>query len=172
MNFRQRFFDAFGARLRPSADPIVRSSVSPNESKRVRETLATTQSTELKDHELRTLVEGNLWMLTPEAFLYFLPAFLQASLQSYAALSVFASELLGALTEPSGGDVAEAFDRLTRPPAGLGLPVEVRGRLPQHKTSHPGSTRAQYASSVRFHAGRSMQRARYVRTCSYGFRSA
>ncbi len=129
MNFRQHFFDAFAARLRPSADQIVRASVSPHESKRVRETLATAQSTELTDHELRTVVEGNLWMLTPEAFLYFLPAFLQASLESYAALSVFASEFLGALTEPSGGDVAEAFDRLARPPAGLGLPAEVAEAL-------------------------------------------
>ena len=53
-------------------------------------------------------------MLTPEAFLYFLPAFLHASLESYASVSVFASELIGALTEPSRTDVVEGLDQVAR----------------------------------------------------------
>lgn len=35
-----------------------------------------------------------------------------ASLDRYDLLGVFASELVGALTEPSRADVVEAFDRL------------------------------------------------------------
>jgi hypothetical protein len=125
MNLRELFFDAFASRPQPSADRIIRSTVSRHESDRLRETLATSRSTEITDHELRTVVEGNLWMLTPEAFLYFLPAFLRASLESYGAVSVFASELVGALTEPSRVDVVEALDRLARPPFALGLPVDM-----------------------------------------------
>jgi hypothetical protein len=68
-------------------------------------------------------------MLAPEAFRYFLPAFLDAALSSYPSLSVFASELAGALTEPSRADVVEAFDRLTRNPPGLGLPAEMTDLL-------------------------------------------
>jgi len=87
----------------------------------LRELLATRNSTELSLHEIRTKVEGNLWMLTAEAFQYFLPAFLQASLESYASVSVFVSELIGALTEPSRTDVVEALDRVAQIPPGLGL---------------------------------------------------
>ncbi|WP_218147847.1 hypothetical protein [Nitrosomonas sp. Nm166] len=91
----------------------------------MRELLATKTSTELTDYELRTIVESNLWMLTPEAFLYFLPAFLRASLESYASLSVFASELIGELTKPSRTDVIEALDRAAQIPTGLGLPDDM-----------------------------------------------
>jgi hypothetical protein len=99
--------------------------VSHYEGEHLRELLATKTSTELTDYELRTVVESNLWMLTPEAFLYFLPAFLHASLESYASVSVFASELIGALTEPSRTDVVEAIDQVARSQAGLGLPDDM-----------------------------------------------
>lgn len=51
---------------------------------------------------------------------------------------------------------------------------EERGPRPEDRASshHAGSTRLRYASSVRFHAGRSRQRVRYARTCAYGFNSA
>ncbi|CAN91725.1 MULTISPECIES: hypothetical protein [Sorangium] len=125
MNLRELFFDAFALRVQPSADRLMRPTDGRHESDRLRELLATRRSTELTDYELRTVVEGNLWLLTSEAFLYFLPAFLSASLERYDAVSVFASELLGALTEPSRGDVVEALDRLARPPSALGLPVDM-----------------------------------------------
>jgi hypothetical protein len=64
-------------------------------------------------------------MLTPKAFLYFLPAFLHASLESYASVSVFASELIGALTKPSRTDILEASDQITRSPTELGLPDDM-----------------------------------------------
>jgi hypothetical protein len=119
------FFDAFASRPRPTATQILRPGVRPHEGNHLRELLATKTSTELTDYELRTVVESNLWMLTPEAFLYFLPAFLHASLESYASVSVFASELIGALTKPSRTDVVAASDQIARSPSELGLPGDM-----------------------------------------------
>src|SRR5690606_36588414 len=69
--------------------------------------------------------EGNLWMLSPEALLYFLPAFLYESMISYETLSVFASELIGALTEPSRDDIENAIESLAQNQSELGLPDDI-----------------------------------------------
>ena len=122
MNLKAIFFNAFTSRPRPPATQIIRSIVSYHEGDHLRELFATKTSTELTNYDLRTVVEGNLWMLTPEAFLYFLPAFLHTTLESYDSVSVFASELISALTEPSRKDVVEALDRVAGLPSGLGLP--------------------------------------------------
>jgi hypothetical protein len=119
MSLKPRFFDAFASRARP-ATQILRPAVSHG-GDRLRDFLAARTPEELSAADLRTVVEGNLWMLSPEAFRYFLPAFLQTSLDSYASVSVFVSELVGALTEPSRNDVVEALDRATRIPPGFGL---------------------------------------------------
>jgi hypothetical protein len=123
------FFNAFVSHPRPSSTRMIRPVVSHHESDRLGELLATKTSTELSVDEIRTGVEGNLWMLAPEAFQYFLPAFLGASLESYTSISVFVSELVGALTEPSRTDVLEALDRATRIPPGLGLPQDMNELL-------------------------------------------
>jgi hypothetical protein len=124
MSLKLRFFDAFASRPRPLASQILRPAVS-HDGDRVRELLATKTSTELSVYEIRIEVEGNLWMLAPEAFRYFLPAFLHASLESYSSVSVFVSELVSALIEPSRTDVVEALDRAARIPPGLGLPADM-----------------------------------------------
>jgi hypothetical protein len=129
MNLKALFFNAFASRHRPAASQIIRPVVSHYEGRKVRELLAAKNSTELTDYELRSVVESNLWMLTPEAFLYFLPAFLHASLESYSSVSVFASELIGALTEPSRRDVVEALDQVARFSPELGLPDDITERL-------------------------------------------
>lgn len=120
----QRFFDAFAARPRPLAAGILRPA-GERDGERLRALLAAKTATELSPYEIRTEVEGNLWMLAPEAFRYFLPAFLRASLSAYASVSVFASELVGALTEPARADVAEALDRAAQSPPRLGLPDDM-----------------------------------------------
>jgi hypothetical protein len=124
-NLKALFFNAFASRPRPSATQIIRPIVNHHEGDHLRNLLATKTSTALTDYELRTVVESKLWMLTPEAFLYFLPAFLHTSLESYAFVSVFASELIGALTEPSRTDVVEALDQVARLPSELGLPDDM-----------------------------------------------
>jgi len=124
MSLRSRLFDAFASRPRPPATQILRPEVS-HEGGHLRELLAAKTSHELSEYEIRTEVEGNLWMLAPEAFRYFLPAFLHAALESYTSLSVFVSELVGALTEPSRADIEEAVDRLAQGPPGLRLPDDM-----------------------------------------------
>jgi hypothetical protein len=121
MNLKALFFSAFASRPRPTATQIIRPGVSHPEGDHLRELLATKAPAELTDYELRTIVESNLWMLTPEAFLFFLPAFLYASVESYSSVSVFASEFIGALTEPSRRDIIDALDKVDRASSELGL---------------------------------------------------
>jgi hypothetical protein len=125
MNLQTLFFKAFGSRPRPLTSQIIRPDVSHHEGDGLFELLKAKTPAELTDDDLRTVVESNLWMLTPEAFLYFLPAFLHASLQTYASVSVFASELIGALTEPSRADTVEALDHLAAHQAELALPHDM-----------------------------------------------
>jgi hypothetical protein len=99
--------------------------VSHNEGNQLRELLAMKTPAELTVHELRTITESNLWMLTPKAFLYFLPAFLHASLVSYESVSVFASELIGALTKPSRKDIVDGLDQVAQIPSELGFPDDM-----------------------------------------------
>ena len=78
----------------PPVVQILRPAVSFYEGGRLRELLAAKASTELTDYELRTVVRGNITILTPKAFFYFLPAFMHAALESYTSVSVFAWSLL------------------------------------------------------------------------------
>lgn len=123
------FFGAFASRPRPPAERILRPEVSGPDGDRLRGLLAARTPAELTLHDLRTVVESNLWMLAPEAFLYFLPAFLRAALESYGSVSVFASELVGALTLPRRADVEDALDRAAGSGSGLGLPDDVAAPL-------------------------------------------
>jgi len=122
MSLNGLFFNAFASRPRPSASQIIRGGVRSDEAGEVRQHLARRTRTELTDDELRSVVEGNLWMLSPDAFLYFLPALLRSSLESYASVSVLASELIGALTEPTRADVENGVARTS---SGLGLPEDM-----------------------------------------------
>jgi len=125
MSLRKLLFDAFASRPQPLPTQILRLGVNHHEGVRLCELLATKNSKGLTDYELRAVVESNLWMLTPEAFLYFLPAFLHAALESYASVSVFASELIGALTEPSRTDVVEALDQVAQSQSEIRLPDDM-----------------------------------------------
>ena len=55
------------------------------------------------------------------AFLHYLPALMDIALNKYGNVSVFASELIGALTKPDRGDVLASLDRLDQLPPELGL---------------------------------------------------
>jgi hypothetical protein len=87
----------------------------------MREALADKPASDVSAHDINVLFEGNLWMLTPEAFLHYLPAFMDHALNNYKDVSVFASELIGALTEPSRDDVVESLGRLEQLPPELAL---------------------------------------------------
>jgi hypothetical protein len=126
------FFDAFAARPRPSLGRILRPAVG-QDGARLRDTLAGATPRELPAETIRTEVEGNLSMLSPEAFRYFLPAFLHAALDAYDTLSIFASELIGALTEPSREDVVESRDRLAQIPRAATFPQATMDLLRQQQ---------------------------------------
>lgn len=125
LNLRTRLFTAFASRPRPAADRILDPAVSEYEGRQLREYLAGKTADELIAADLRTIVESNLWMLTPDAFLYFLPAFLYAALASYDSLSVFASEIIGALTAPFREDVVSTLDQLEQQQSELRLPDDM-----------------------------------------------
>jgi hypothetical protein len=119
MSISARLFDAFSSQPRPPGPAILRSTVGEHADRLVH-LLSSRASDELSAQDIRAEVEGNLWMLTPDAFRYFLPAFLRATLDSYSTVSIFASELVSALTKPSREDVADAVAR-----AGESLPEAI-----------------------------------------------
>ena len=123
-NLKTRVFDPFAWRPHPSTGRILRREAD-QDGFRLLEFLSVRTSAELSSHDIRSEIAGNLWMLSPEAFRYFLPAFLYASLFSYSEVSIFVSELVEALTEPSRSDVEETFDKVDRIPPGVGLSAEM-----------------------------------------------
>lgn len=125
MNLKTRLFNAFASRPRPAADQILGPAVSEYEGRQLREFLTGKTAEELTAADLRTIVGSNLWMLTPDAFLYFLPAFLHMALASNDAVSVFASELIEELIEPAREDVVSALDQLEQNRSELRLPDEM-----------------------------------------------
>jgi hypothetical protein len=120
MTFRSQLFDAFAGRPRPPLSRIVRPGTAVN-ADRLRQALAERTVGDISVHDLNAVFEGHLWMLTPEAFLYYLPALMDISLASYQSVSVFASELIGALTQPSRTDVEASLDLLQQLPPTAGL---------------------------------------------------
>jgi hypothetical protein len=151
MNLRTRFFDAFASRPRPLSTQILRPAVR-YDGDRLRKLLSAKSSTELSVTDIRTEVEGNLWMLGPESFLYFLPSFLYASLESYTSLSVFVSELVGALTQLSRTDILEALDQADQIPPGLGLSDDTTELLYQQQLEWFDSGTPLAIFHERFHA--------------------
>lgn len=129
MNLKTQLFSAFASRPRPSADTILQPTISEIEGDMLRQYLAARTNEELTAPDLRTLVEGNLWMLTTEAFLYYLPAFLYSALASYENISVFASGLIDVLTEPTRSGVEGSIEQLEQHQSDLSLPEDMTSLL-------------------------------------------
>jgi hypothetical protein len=120
MDIRQLLYDAFAGRRRPDPDRLVRSKGDPEAAETLRRALALRTVDEVSAADVRVLFEGNLGLLTPETFLYFVPALMYYALTSYESLSVFASELVGALTNPVREDIEAALDRFARNAMAMG----------------------------------------------------
>jgi hypothetical protein len=114
---------AFAHRPRPAYQRLVEPTVG-REGDNLQAWLDAAEPGKLTPEELLAQVEGNLWMLTPEAFRYFLPGFLIAGVVHYDRLGAFVAELVTALTVPAREDVVTSLDRLER------FPVEVVGMAP------------------------------------------
>lgn len=128
MTSTRDYFGAFAWRAHPTDAQLLRDTVGPD-GVQLRALLSKVKPSTLERDAIRTQVEGDLWMLSAAAFQYFLPAFLTAALDHYEVLSVFVSELIGALTEPSREDVVQSLDAIAKLPAGLGLPAETLAPL-------------------------------------------
>jgi hypothetical protein len=114
------FFAAFAARPRPADSGLLEETVG-TEGAGLRALLAATGREDLSPQAIHKDVEGNLWMLTADAFRYFLPAFLDAGVEHYELLGNFVAELISALTEPTLEDIQKALDDLSQIPEGIGL---------------------------------------------------
>ena len=140
------FYPAFAGRPRPSSDELLLPDTDTgSEGVRLRAVLGATTSEDLLPNMIRSEVEGRLWMLTPGAFRYFLPAFLTASLDDYSALRTFVAELVTALTKPTAGDIVQALDRVGEIPAEMGLKSDTlellrRQQLDWYNSGTPSAT--------------------------------
>jgi hypothetical protein len=112
-------FDAFASRPHPGSDLIRPESEAGAE--KMRDALAGMTASDLTPRDVNAIFEGNLWMFNRDAFLYYLPALMDIALNRYDEASVFASELIGALTRPERSDVVESLERLGQLPPELGL---------------------------------------------------
>ena len=115
MHLKKLFFNAFAKRPRPDANQILRQGVARGDE--LRNFLVGKTSETLTADDIRTEVEGYLSMLSPEAFLYFLPAFLHVSLAHDDIVSVFSSGLIGVLTKPNPQDGIDTLHRLREIPS-------------------------------------------------------
>src|SRR5687768_3995078 len=103
MSLRSQLYDAFASHPHPAPD-FVRPEVEAG-SDRMRDALEAKTVEDLTPQDVNTIFEGNLWMFSRPALLHYLPALMDMSLSRYDQVSVFASELIGALTQPSRDDV-------------------------------------------------------------------
>ena len=114
------FFNAFVSRPRPLATQILPlSPLVQYEYKELGQFLATITPIELTAQEMRYEIGGDIVALTPEALLYFLPAFLYYSLKSFYSARIFADALVYILTKPSRNDIVETYDYLAQCSPGL-----------------------------------------------------
>jgi len=119
MDLRARLFDAFASRPHQGTNPVRPDSEAGAD--RMRDVLASKTASDISPDDVNSVFEGNLWMLNREAFLHYLPALMDIALDRYDKVSVFASELIGALTKPDRNDVLASLDRLDQLPPELGL---------------------------------------------------
>jgi hypothetical protein len=132
MTSRANLFGAFASRPRPTIGQMLRPAVA-SDGDRLRHLLAAKTPEELSAPDIRAEVQGNLWMLSPEAFRYFLPAFMRAALDAYSSISVFASDLIGALTAPSREHIVASIEHLGEAPKEGRLPTETLDLLRQQQ---------------------------------------
>jgi len=146
MNLKDTFFQAFASRPRPAADRIVKSYV--HEGDDLRDALADLPREELSFADIRSHVRDNLWMLTPEAFQYFLPAFMTISLMPGASGSSFVNELVEALTAPTRADILDKYALLAKMPLVGGLTAEMLETIKEQELERFGNTLAAFDDRV------------------------
>lgn len=102
---------AFGHRTKPDRHQLLVSDALDPEREPLEALLAAKSPWELTPTEIRDVISGNLWMLTPAAFHYYLPAFLAAMLRDDGNLGLFSDEMVDSLTRPEVGDADLLLER-------------------------------------------------------------
>ncbi|MGF1864178.1 hypothetical protein L4D15_02715 [Enterovibrio norvegicus] len=102
---------AFRARPRPSNTEMVASDVSEYEAQAFSALLIEREPWSLTPLEIRDVIGTNLWMFSPKAFHYYLPALLSATLNHFGSVSMFANEVVDALIRPEVGDADAVIAR-------------------------------------------------------------
>jgi hypothetical protein len=139
-----RFADAFGSGDCPPPDEFLTEAASGTDAERLRRLLATTAPADLTADDVRSGVQGNLWMLSPRGFRCLLPAFMQLGLDHYGSLGIFVAELVSALTRPERADVEKALNQVAKIPASMGLDPDTlrqlrRQQLEWHDSGQPAA---------------------------------
>jgi hypothetical protein len=116
---RLKLQHAFRRRPRPEPNELVASDVLHPEAAAVSSLLARKDRWELTTSDIRDVLTSELWMLTPSAFHYYLPALLTKVLEDYRALSVFANEVVDALIRPEAADADLIHERLGMTPSAV-----------------------------------------------------
>lgn len=78
----------------------------------VKDLLARKDRWELETSDVKDVLTSELWMLTPKAFHYYLPALLAKLLEDYESLTLFANEVVEALIRPEVSDADRILNRL------------------------------------------------------------
>jgi hypothetical protein len=102
---------AFAHRPRPTAEELIASDVSEFESNELRDLLMHREPWALSTTEVRDVIGTNLWMFSPKAFHYYLPALLAMTLNHFDEVSIFANEMIDALIRPEVGDADATVGR-------------------------------------------------------------
>lgn len=102
---------AFGHRKKPDNHRLLVADAFDPEREPLETLLVAKSPWELTPTEIRDVISGNLWMLTPAAFHYYLPAFLAAMLQDDGNLGLFSNEMVDSLIRPNVGDAELLLER-------------------------------------------------------------
>jgi hypothetical protein len=144
------WFAAFAARPRPPEDALVETS-EWDDGAALRARLASTAPNELTPEAVLADVEGQLWLLTPETFRYFLPGLMAVGVAHYRDLGSFVADLVTALTAPERRDIEQALDRyaeIQRTMDGVGPAGVDLLRSQQLAWFDSGAPRAKYEARV------------------------
>ena len=125
---KERFLDAFSSRLKPTDGNILLSSTYDNLDP-LTDILRKNTAEQITIYDIRNNIEGYLWTMPVDTFLHFLPAFLYHALNNYEEVSIFASELIGALTRPEREDIIESIERLKNSQKDLSLPNDITDQI-------------------------------------------
>ncbi|KXF83034.1 DUF6714 family protein [Enterovibrio coralii] len=92
---------AFGHRTKPHNQHLIVADVFDPEKEPLEALLIAKEPWDLTPDDIREVVSSNLWMLTPAAFHYYLPAFLAAMLNDKGNIGLFSDEMVDSLTRPN-----------------------------------------------------------------------